>query len=335
MQPTNLVSISYTHVAVFLLFLPLKDFLVPRLSKTDRASIYYSAVNFQLKAYALFDDEDSDARRSAVLRAFTAALGYVDALRQGDKGDVPMRYLPFPILRMCFTAAIFISKVLHSSYGQFLNQDLAKAAFATCIYVHKQCSVEDNDMDGRVTTILPQLWAIHRDLFETSPAMPPRLSLRSRSFLSIAHDGLWQWRAVYACKPSNGAPSIPPPLISPVSMGLASPAAAVHHSEPLLSTNPVCSIHGGYSVVPTQAVNISGKSHTSNKDNDQQQQYLQEPTPSGFTVSNNAHEPWTSIYSPDDNLAGMGLVDQYAMPLDLLFLSSAIELGSSQDLDIT
>ncbi|KAM0465784.1 hypothetical protein ACHAPV_000728 [Trichoderma viride] len=167
--------------------------------QSHRASIYYSAVNFQLKAYALFDDEDSDARRSAVLTAFTAALGYVDALRQGDKGDVPMRYLPFPILRMCFTAAIFISKVLHSSYGQFLNQDLAKAAFATCISVHKQCSVEDNDMDGRVTTILPQLWAIHRDLFETSPAMPPRLSLRSHSFLSIAHDGLWQWRAVCSC----------------------------------------------------------------------------------------------------------------------------------------
>lgn len=312
---------------------------MPRLSKTDRASIYYSAVNFQLKAYALFDDEDSDARRSAVLTAFTAALGYVDALRQGDKGDVPMRYLPFPILRMCFTAAIFISKVLHSSYGQFLNQDLAKAAFATCISVHKQCSVEDNDMDGRVTTILPQLWAIHRDLFETSPAMPPRLSLRSHSFLSIAHDGLWQWRAVYACKPSNGAPSIPPPLISPVSMGLKSPAAAVDHSEPLLTTNPVCSTHGGSSVAPTQVVSVSGKSHTSNRDNNQQQQqqqqYLQEPTPSGFTASDNAHEPWTSIYNPNDTLAGMGLGDQYTMSLDLLFLSNAIEPGSSRHLNIT
>ncbi|KAK0755665.1 hypothetical protein N5P37_011777 [Trichoderma harzianum] len=301
--------------------------------QSHRSSIYYSAVNFQLKAYAIFDDEDSDTRRLAVLRAFTAALGYIDALRRGDEADVPMRYLPFPLLRMCFTAAVFISKVLHSSYGQFVNQDLAKAAFATCISVHKQCSVEDNDMDGRVTTVLPQLWGIHKDIFEASPTLPPRLSLRSRSFLSIAHDGLWQWRAVYAGKPSNGAPSIPPPLISPVSMGLLSPTTAVDPSERSLSTNSVSLSHASHIVLPTEPVNISGQRQNSNRnDDDQQQQYLQEPTPSGFTVSDNAaHESWTSTCDANDTLTSMGLVDQYAMPLDLLFSSHAMEPGSSRD----
>jgi hypothetical protein len=234
---------------------------------------------------------------------------------------------------MCFTAAIFISKVLHSSYGQFLNQDLAKEAFATCITVHKQCSVEDNDMDGRVTTVLPQLWAIHKDLFEMSPTVPPRLSLRSRSFFSIAHDGLWQWRAVYAGKPSNGAPSIPPPLISSASMGLANSPATFDLSESCLPTNSVCLNHAGHNVAPTQAENVPWQSHTSSGSSYQQQQHLQESTISKLTASDNAHDPWTSIYNSNDSPAGIGLVDQYTMPLDLLFSSDAIELGASRDLD--
>lgn len=165
----------------------------------------------------LFSDQDSATRRGAVLEALSTAVQFVDALRRGDELSVPVRYSPFLVLRLCLSAAVFISKVLHSSYRPYLDYALGRDTFSACISIFKQCSTEDNDMDGRATTMLAQLWAIHRDRFEASPDIVPRLSVKSRSFFSIVHDGLWEWRDRYAGKPSNGAPSLPPPLLSPIS----------------------------------------------------------------------------------------------------------------------
>ncbi|CAI6088120.1 unnamed protein product [Clonostachys chloroleuca] len=287
--------------------------------KSRLASIHFLAANFQLKSYSLFDDDDSVERRLAVLRAFDLGVQYIEALRQAEKDGFPPRYAPFMTLRVCLSVAVFISKVLHSSYGQFVDQSVAKAAFSACIPFFKQSSVEDNDMAGRTTTILSQLWMIHKDLFDASPDTPPRLSVKSRSFASIAHDGLWQWRERYAGTPSNGAPSIPPPLISPVSI-------AVENSPPAV---------GRLETSPTGNVERSNFSNSTGQDEggftdinaiyaDSQQQgtiQQQEPSPSLSLVGQPELGSWADLSGNDDTLTGIDFVDQDAMQFDLLFPS--------------
>lgn len=261
------------------------------------------------------------------MRAFDLGVQYIEALRQGEKDGFPSRYAPFMTLRVCLSAAVFISKVLHSSYGQFVDQRVGKAAFSACIPFFKQSSVEDNDMAGRTTTILSHLWVIHKDLFEASPDTPPRLSVKSRSFASIAHDGLWQWRERYAGTPSNGAPSIPPPLISPVSMAV--------DNSPLAVGRPGTSPTGN--AEPSDFSNLTGQDEGGFTDinaiyvDSQQQETIhqQEPSP-GLSL---AGEPelgsWADMSGNDDALTGIDFVDQDAMHFDLLFPNYIMDSNTS------
>jgi hypothetical protein len=132
-----------------------------------------------------------------------------------------------PVLRVLFTATVLISKVVHSSYHPYVDADLAKRAFSTAVAMFKRCCVEDNDLHGRTTKVLAQLWSIHSRLSEENQ-QPPSLALKSRLFFSITHDALWQWRREYAGKPNSGAPSLPPPLLSPsvTTISAGSPSSA-------------------------------------------------------------------------------------------------------------
>jgi hypothetical protein len=95
--------------------------------------MYYLSTCFQVRAYWLFNDEDTTARREGVVKAFASASRYIEHLNSGDKSSLPVRYLRFLDLRICFTAAIFLSKVIHSSYRNFVDEEHGKKVFSTAI----------------------------------------------------------------------------------------------------------------------------------------------------------------------------------------------------------
>jgi hypothetical protein len=171
----------------------------------------WSSAIFQLRAYYIFSDEDSPTRKLEVLKTYGAACCFIEG---AALCCTTTQELPYPFQRTALAAAILISKVIHSSYEEYAEVERGKKAFNACISIFKQSCMEDNDMYGRATKILPQLWSIHARLAGRS-RKPPMISIKSRLFFSIAHDGLWQWREEYADQPNNGAPRIAPPLISP------------------------------------------------------------------------------------------------------------------------
>lgn len=193
------------------------------LTQVESTNMMFFSACFQLQAYWLLDDEDSSARRDGVIKAFDTAIQLIAELESADRSDLPVKYLTFSTLRVAFTAAILISKVIHSRYGTYIDFERGKQAFNMSISLFRKCCVEDNDMHGRTTKVLAQLWSIHKRLSGTGVQQPPQLSLKSRLFFSIAHDALWQWREQHAGQPDNGAPSLPPPLMSPVSTSTPNP----------------------------------------------------------------------------------------------------------------
>lgn len=178
-------------------------------TETQRAS-----ARFQLRAYWLFHDEDSAARRKGVIQAYDDAINLVSSLAASHETDGPFKYQPFARYQLCFTVGVFVSKVSSSSYGPFLDVDRGKRALDLCVSFCKQASIEDNDLPGRTTKILAQIWNLHREL-PTAGLEPPRLSVKCRFLVSIVYDSLWLWRAKYAGQPGNGAPNFPPPFMSP------------------------------------------------------------------------------------------------------------------------
>jgi hypothetical protein len=185
-------------------------------TRSHRTRVQFLSACLQLRAYWLFDDEDSFSRREGIVKAFDTAVHFISELQCGETDSSPVRYITFVTSRTCFTAAILISKVIHSSYAQYVDTERGKQIFNTSISLFRQCCVEDNDIYGRITKVLAQLWSIHMGIAGHSQ-YPPRLSIKSRLFFSITQDALWQWREEYAGKPNNGAPSLPPPIMTPSS----------------------------------------------------------------------------------------------------------------------
>lgn len=169
-----------------------------------------------------------------MIRAYDTAIDLVSEIELGDKGDYPIKYSTSSFLMVCFTAAVLISKVIYSSYRQFADIERGKHAFNTCIFIFRQCSVKDNDMPGRTSRILAQLWSIRKGLVEDCQ-QPPRLQITTRMFYSIVHDSLWLWREKYGGQSANGAPSLPPPFMPTTSTNPRhplSPAPSTTQSEP-------------------------------------------------------------------------------------------------------
>lgn len=268
--------------------------------------MYLASACFQLRVYWFFDDDDSASRREGVLKAFDSAVQFVQWLKQGETASSPAKYLTFLHLRVCITAAIFISKVVHSSYRQFISEDVSRQAFNICISIFKQTSIEDNDMDGRTTKVLAQLWSIHAGLPQKSLESPPRLSLKSRSFMSIAHDGLWEWRERYHGQPSNGAPKLPPPVITPeFTDAAAEPATADELEQRSLLSGPAHMAEQSSSVFDQPEASAS--------------EIQQLPSPLRFPVVDTAQEPWIAGCEQDNLATDSGPVNPDAMDFDLLF----------------
>lgn len=142
------------------------------------------------------------------MKAYEAACHFLQTAKASTESDGE---LSLAHLRVALTAACLISKVYHSSYGEHVNPERGKQAFNTCIFMFRQSCVEDNDMYGRATKILSQLWGLHAN--DTGQwSRPPTISLKSRLFWSISQDGLNKWREKYAEQTNNGRPKMPPPL---------------------------------------------------------------------------------------------------------------------------
>lgn len=136
----------------------------------------------------------------------------------------------------CVAGAIYISKVVHSSYRQHLDVDRGKHAFNVCLFVLRQCCVDDNDIPGRYSKLIAQIWNIHQGQVGELQK-PPTVEVASRMFYSIVYDSLWQWREKWGDKPANGAPSFPPPFI-PTSPSTRSTSGPPVQPPPPSNTQP-------------------------------------------------------------------------------------------------
>ena len=136
---------------------------------------------------------------------------------------------------ICAAGAVYISKVVHSSYRSYIDVGRGRTALNTFIVVLRQCSVEDDDLPGRSSRMVVQFWNKHQAEIEACQK-PPTLKVASRMLFSIIHDATWLWREKYGAVASNGAPSLPPPFIPTSSSAPLSVSSTVPLQSPSMST---------------------------------------------------------------------------------------------------
>jgi hypothetical protein len=199
---------------------------------------------------------------------------------------------------------------VHSSYSQYVDTERGKQVFNTSISMFRSCSIEDNDIYGRTTKVLAQLWSIHKDLFEKTQ-QPPGLSLKSRLFFSIAHDSLWQWREKYSGQPNNGAPSLPPPFMSPSSTSTNGDQPSAHRPPSSSAMSPIVSMPDHHIL---QAPNTFDNHTTFSSSTGQQ--FM---SPSDFSDANPIRETLPSVTEQEPLTRNIGYCPSNSMQFDMLF----------------
>jgi hypothetical protein len=120
-------------------------------------------------------------------------MAVISMLDRAKENYNMIQYAPSHFGRIVTVAGIVILKVLHSSFAQYVDFEAGKRSFNLTLSFLRSLSVENNDLHGRSSKILAQLWSFHSSLTSKNNE-DPKLRLRSRSSASVLHDALWVWR---------------------------------------------------------------------------------------------------------------------------------------------
>lgn len=148
-----------------------------------------------LYVFFLLEPSGSDVRRRALFRAYNTATTLIAKFRDLDTTHGTMEYGPFVIFRNLALAASFILKIGHSSYAQYLDFEAGKHLFYTATQLMRRVSMEDNDLPGRMSKIMTQLWSAQARIDRSNEE--PGLKLKTRLSGSLLHDFLWSWRETF------------------------------------------------------------------------------------------------------------------------------------------
>ncbi|KAL5365339.1 hypothetical protein BJX96DRAFT_181543 [Aspergillus floccosus] len=173
---------------------------------TDENKILLHGTGLQLYVYFLLDNSQSDLRKKALLRAFNLATELITKLTTLASAYELPEHGPMSYFRVLCLAAMFILKLWYSTLNEFLDIDSGKRAFNSTICLTRRISIEDNDLPGRMSKILTQLWSAQ--MRSGLRNKEPSLKLQTRMAASLIHDSLWIWREEFGGQ--RGAEQTPP-----------------------------------------------------------------------------------------------------------------------------
>jgi transcriptional regulatory protein LEU3 len=158
----------------------------------DENKILLDGVGLQLYIFYLREPNNLNSRRKGLIRVFNIAKEVLTKLGDLNSTSNLIRYGPASYFQLAVLAAIVILKLNHSSCFKYIDTESGKRAFDLGILLLRQASLQDNDLPGRTSEILVQLWSAQEQQGRRDEE--PSLKLRTRSGASLLHDSLWAWR---------------------------------------------------------------------------------------------------------------------------------------------
>lgn len=147
----------------------------------------------QLYTYYFFFDPSSNVRKEGLLKCYNTSLDLINMASDADKQSNFMIYCPNYYCQSLTSAASVVLKIVHSSYSKYIPLDRGKGAFNTVLSLLRKSSLENNDLWGRGSMILMQLWGLYQ-LKPEKKYQEPTLRVKTRYTASVLHDSLWTWR---------------------------------------------------------------------------------------------------------------------------------------------
>lgn len=135
----------------------------------------------------------TDIRKQGLLKAYAAAVTLISKAADADEKWNFTLFASSGFTQVIVIAAMVLMKIVNSSFSGYVDNEDGKHAFNTAISLVRKSSVEDNDLPGRVSKIIAQLWNLHRSLNQRKKE-EPSVNIKTRWGASLLHDSLWTWR---------------------------------------------------------------------------------------------------------------------------------------------
>ncbi|KAH8820272.1 hypothetical protein F5884DRAFT_41102 [Xylogone sp. PMI_703] len=161
--------------------------------KKDIHKILLLGALLHLRIYYFFMPLDQPIRREGLLKAYATAMDLVRAMSKADASFNFLLYVPDSYAHLLTTTGMMLMKIINSKYSHFIDVTEGKKAFNSVVTMLRKSSVEDNDLRGRGSKIISQLWGLHHTL-NSREEREPVIHMKSRRSASLLHDSLWMWR---------------------------------------------------------------------------------------------------------------------------------------------
>ncbi|MCJ1404154.1 hypothetical protein MMC11_007379, partial [Xylographa trunciseda] len=153
---------------------------------SDVNKLHLLSSGLQLRSFYFIAALPAEYRKSGLLKAFTTAMHLIAAVDAAHSNFKLLDHCPFLIPRILSIAAIMLLKIINSSYVVYVDHVAGKQAFTSCLRLLRRASVEDNDLPGKASRVMAQLWGVHRS-FVAERLEEPNLKLKSRLGASVLH----------------------------------------------------------------------------------------------------------------------------------------------------
>jgi hypothetical protein len=215
--------------------------------------------SLQLRTYYFFVSSDHDIRRQGLLKAYTTSLSLIaKAAKANDTFDF-LKYAPNGYSQFLVLAAILVMKIIHSSYSKYIDIREGKRVFDAIIVSFRKASIEDNDIRGRVSKILINLWSFHQSCATRLMQEEPKLNIKTRLGASLLHDSLWTWREEFGGQRDAIRTAIPgAPNQDTARAPEFTPTSTTNLNVPIQeSINFPTPVQGNFTSVPTLETNFN------------------------------------------------------------------------------
>lgn len=170
---------------------------------SEENKVLLNGVGLQLYVFFLLESSESDMRKRGLLHAYSIAIESISTANHLESLSGAMAVGTVYYFRVISIAAMFILKLSYSNLSPFLDLENGKRAFNSAIMLTRRISIEDNDLPGRTSTILTQLWSAQARGGQRDKE--PGLKLKTRLAASLLHDSLWTWREIFGGQGGSGA----------------------------------------------------------------------------------------------------------------------------------
>jgi hypothetical protein len=158
---------------------------------------HYYATRLQLQSYYFFDLSDINCRQLGLIRTYNTAVAYLERLLDEDRSVNLLLYCPYELLRTFWLAMSVISDILRSPLASKVDHKAGPRLFHAGIAGARKASVENNDIPGRLSVIMAQLWRKRNAKLDFVLEVP-KLRIKSRLGASNVYNWLWYWRENFA-----------------------------------------------------------------------------------------------------------------------------------------